>query len=108
MALFPSVQFYDYTKSIHRMRQQAIGLLPDNYDLTFSRSEVNAHEVSEVLDEIGGRVAIVFDGPLPYDVTEGDDDDLRFLDPAGIIGLKAKGKAKHDTTGFVVKTKVAA
>jgi hypothetical protein len=28
---------------------------------------------------------------------------LRFLDPKGVVvGLKAKGKAKKDTTGFVV------
>ena len=32
--------------------------------------------------------------------------DLRFTDPHGkIIGLKAKGKAKHDDSGFVVKVK---
>ena len=31
-----------------------------------------------------------------------DETDLRFLDPkVGIIGLKAKGKAKKDTSGFV-------
>jgi hypothetical protein len=36
-------------------------------------------------------------------VVNGDETDLRFLDPKGVIvGLKAKGKAKKDTTGFVV------
>ena len=36
----------------------------------------------------------------------GDDHDLRFTDPHGkIIGLVAKGKAKHDDSGFVVKVK---
>jgi hypothetical protein len=36
-------------------------------------------------------------------VINGDETDLRFLDPKGVIvGLKAKGKAKKDTTGFVV------
>jgi hypothetical protein len=35
-------------------------------------------------------------------VINGDESDLRFLDPKGVIvGLKAKGKAKKDTTGFV-------
>ena len=36
-------------------------------------------------------------------VINGDETDLRFLDPKGVIvGLKAKGKAKKDKTGFVV------
>ena len=56
--------------------------------------------------EIGLRVAIVYD-EIPDDVTNGDEHDLRFRDPCGKVGLKAKGKAKHDDSGFVVKTKVA-
>jgi len=100
MEMFPSVQFYDYTKSIQRMEQQAAGLLPDNYDLTFSRSESNDHEVNKVLD-FGGRVAIVYT-VLPEGTYNGDDSDARFLESAGIVGLTAKGRAKHDTTGFVV------
>jgi hypothetical protein len=52
-------------------------------------------------------VAVVFDSlPAVYmgqPVWNGDETDLRFLDPAGhIIGLKAKGRARKDTTGFVV------
>jgi hypothetical protein len=36
-------------------------------------------------------------------VIDGDETDLRFLDPKGVIvGLKAKGKAKKDTSGFVI------
>lgn len=35
-------------------------------------------------------------------VVSGDQDDLRFLDPRGVIvGLTPKGKAKQDTSGFV-------
>ena len=35
-------------------------------------------------------------------VFNGDDSDLRFLDPKGVVvGLYAKGKAKKDTSGFV-------
>jgi hypothetical protein len=35
-------------------------------------------------------------------VFNGDESDLRFLDPKGVIvGLYAKGKAKKDNTGFV-------
>jgi hypothetical protein len=35
-------------------------------------------------------------------VFDADDTDLRFLDPKGtVLGLKAKGRARKDTTGFV-------
>jgi hypothetical protein len=38
-------------------------------------------------------------------VINGDADDLRFLDPEGVVvALYAKGKAKKDNTGFVVDT----
>jgi hypothetical protein len=57
------------------------------------------------------NVAVVFgvpkSKPLPVaylnrEVFNGDDSDLRFLDPKGVVvGLYAKGKAKKDTTGFV-------
>jgi hypothetical protein len=38
-------------------------------------------------------------------VVNGDADDLRILDPKGgnIVALYAKGKAKRDTSGFVVE-----
>jgi len=36
-------------------------------------------------------------------VFNGDTNDLRFLDERGVIvGLKAKGKARKDTSGFVI------
>lgn len=39
---------------------------------------------------------------LGREVINGDAHDLRFLDkPGTIVGLKAKGPAKHDTSGFV-------
>ena len=50
----------------------------------------------------------VFNGGLPETflgkkVVDGDTNDLRFLDEKGIVvGLKAKGSAKKDTSGFVV------
>jgi hypothetical protein len=99
---FHSVQFYDYTKVPGRDN------LPKNYHLTFSRSETNE---SQCLAELkrGNNVAVVFDR-LPttwhgYMVICGDNDDLRFLDPKNVvIGLTAKGKAKKDLSGFVVKT----
>jgi hypothetical protein len=101
--LFPTVQFYDYTKN------PAIAIasqLIDNYHITFSQSE-NNHETVKTMLQSGVNVAIVFN-KLPehyYNkiVHDGDNTDLRFLDKPGIIGLKAKGKAKKDNSGFVVK-----
>ena len=107
MEHFPTVQFYDYTKSADRAKRHAAGQLPANYHLTFSRSESNQAEVLEVL-AAGGNVAVVFRDSLPKEclgklVIDGDESDLRFNDPKGVIvGLKQKGKAKSDNSGFVV------
>jgi len=99
--LFPDVQFYDYTKILERK----VTALP-NYHLTFSRAENNDSDVERAI-AAGMTVAVVFrEVPDTYQglpVISGDEDDLRFLDPAGVIvGLKAKGRAKKDTSGFVV------
>ena len=54
-------------------------------------------------------MAVVFEGDLPIcflgrKVIDGDTDDLRFLDPTNVVvGLKAKGDARHDTSGFVIR-----
>jgi hypothetical protein len=75
--------------------------------LTFSRSETNEALAVDVLRN-GGNVAVVFAGVLPsawqgYNVVNGDESDLRFLDKKNVVvGLRAKGDAKKDTTGFVV------
>jgi hypothetical protein len=111
--IFPTVQFYDYTKGIERMLRFVnarscgpVGAWPANYDLTFSRSEDNESDCRRVLDA-GGRVAVVFDviPPTYYQlpVVDGDASDLRFLDPSLPIGLVAKGRAKRDRSGFVVR-----
>lgn len=103
---FPNVQFYDYTKIAARFNPRWI--LPSNYRLTFSLSENNRLAAESVLNH-GGTVAAVFrtkDMPpawLGARVTNGDATDLRFLDPKGVVvGLSAKGKAKKDTSGFVI------
>jgi hypothetical protein len=99
MAMFPNVQFYDYTKIPNRRN------LPANYHLTFSLAESNRSDAVTALAN-GMNVAAVF-RTLPetfmgHDVINGDEDDLRFLDPSPcIVGLKAKGRAKKDTSGFV-------
>lgn len=105
---FPSVTFYDYTKSPERMTAFLNGEMPANYHLTFSRSESNGALALAFLKS-GGNVAMVFRKSLPasyfgHEVVDGDETDLRFLDGTGkIIGLKEKGLAKQDETGFVLE-----
>ena len=95
---FPTVQFYDYTKVLGRK----IASLP-NYHLTFSAADGNDADVQKALAQ-GMNVTVVYDR-IPEGVYSADEDDLRFLDPkVGIIGLKAKGRAKKDTSGFVRRT----
>ena len=104
MEAFPQIQFYDYTKVPNRK-------VPANYHLTFSRS---AHNELNVVKEIvsGKNIAVVFDHKVPMPETflgrkviNGDSTDLRFLDEKNVIvGLKAKGPAKKDESGFVVRT----
>jgi hypothetical protein len=101
MAHFPTVQFYDYTKR-HNRRD-----LPDNYHLTFSLAEDNDSRASAAASN-GANVAVVFRTDkfpatfMGMPVVDGDADDLRFLDGRGVVvGLKAKGPAKKDTSGFV-------
>jgi hypothetical protein len=107
---YPDVQFYDYTKLDNRFD----GSMPDNYHLTFSRSEDNDEACQRLLAE-GYNVTYVFD-EVPaewngYKVISGDETDLRFLDEQGVIvGLKYKKANKTDLkeaieSGFVVDTK---
>jgi hypothetical protein len=105
MSVFPDVQFYDYTKTAKRFFEPN---MPTNYHLTFSRSESNDKEC-QMMYNFGHNVAVVFDYktfPTQYmgkEVINGDLHDLRFLDKQGVIvGLKAKGDAKKDTSGFVI------
>jgi hypothetical protein len=102
---FPNVQFYDYTKIANRKD------IPPNYDLTFSYSGVVGYQ-SQVQKAIqsGLRVAVVFRSVdiipskfLGLRVVPGDNSDIRHLDPQGsVVALYAKGKAKKDTSGFIV------
>jgi len=88
--LHPSIQFYDYTKNPKRFDI----VLPSNYQLTFSRSEENEEICLNLLSR-GFNVAMVFN-KLPtrykgFEVINGDENDLRFLDPKGVVvGLKYK------------------
>lgn len=116
MAMFPNVQFYDYTKIPLRHR---LDRLPANYHLTFSLSENNDEQAAAALIA-GINVAVPFavrkGEPLPerYQigkvnalVIDGDKSDQRFLDPdplviGNIVGLRAKGrKAKSEESSFI-------
>ena len=102
---FGDVQFYDYTKIPTRRD------VPSNYHLTFSYSGASERYRAfyrPALDN-GMNVAVVFRKPdfpktfLGLPVVNGDESDIRPFDPKGVIvGLKAKGKAKKDRSGFVV------
>lgn len=91
---------YDYSK----IKKRAIA---GDYHITFSRTESNEADCIDVLNA-GGNVAVVFD-KLPetwqgFPVYDGDESDWRPADKPGVIGLKAKGKARHDyDSGFVVR-----
>jgi len=114
MSAFPKVQFYDYTKIANRRN------LPRNYHLTFSLAE-NNDKLARVALNNGMNVAAVFnvirghalpkgyaiDG-LAVPVVDGDEHDYRPIDPKlSVIGLRAKGEARGDTSGFVRKLTVA-
>ena len=103
---YDKVFFYDYTKSLPRAKRY---LNSKNYTLTFSKSETNDLEVQEALN-LGINVAAVFSDELPstykgVKVVDGDTSDLVMLKHKKVIlGLKAKGPAKKDTSGFVINS----
>jgi hypothetical protein len=105
---FPQVQFYDYTK--HPSRKN----IPANYDLTFSYSGILSFAPivkKAVLNAKLARIAVVFDKVenIPSEflgraVVGGDNSDVRHLDAVNsIVALYAKGAARKDTSGFVVR-----
>jgi hypothetical protein len=106
---WPHLQFVDYTKSLKRALAHAAGKMPPNYNITFSRSEINEADCLQVL-AAGGNVAVVSSQPAPdtylgAPVIDGDEHDLRHLDPTGVVvWLKPKGsRAKRDKSGFVLR-----
>jgi hypothetical protein len=109
MDAFNPCLFYDYTKSLKRFTRFLAGELPENYHLTYSRSEETTDALVIALCKSGGNVAVVFRERLPetwlgFEVLNGDENDLRFKDKKGcIVGLVEKGLAKKDETGFVVE-----
>ena len=108
--VFPDLTFYDYTKIANRFDKN----LPTNYHLTFSYSQEEDYYKGKV-DEISinllkkdKSISVIFGGKLPktflgFDVVDGDKSDLRFNENGVVVGLKAKGKARKETSGFVVR-----
>ena len=107
--MFSEVTWYDYTKAPRSVRPT----LPANYHITFSLGET-AENQANALEWMttGVNVAVVFGTskdslPTTYKglpVLNGDLHDERFKDaPGHYVGLSAKGAAKHDRTGFVVR-----
>lgn len=108
MSRFPDIQFYDYTKVYKRF----VRPLPENYHLSLSYSEASqkyaiaARTMAQFRED--ANLVVVFRDKLPEQyagrkVINGDESDLRFLDPDGVVvGLKAKGRAKKDDSGFVI------
>jgi len=107
MDLYRGVQFYDYTKHDIWKRKKVVDKWPENYDLTFSRSESNnVRAVAHLY--MGYRVAAVFeeqpDTWKGFNVVNQDKHDLTYIQPSGtVLALSAKGKAKKDTSGFVIR-----
>jgi hypothetical protein len=106
--MFPDLACYDYTKVPEPWKRTLA-----NYHLTFSHSENNWDACLQALQH-NVNVAMVFDvrrgQPLPesyrgFEILDGDLTDLRPLDAKQgvIIGLRAKGRAKSDCSGFVVR-----
>ena len=115
-AAFPHVEFYDYTAYEKRAMKFARGEMPANYHLTFSKKEDNDSACKRVL-AAGGNVAIVFESKdietqesiarahgFNAPLVNADLHDFRPLDGKGVIAaLYAKGDAKTDESGFVLR-----
>jgi len=109
--ILPNVVFYDYTKNKKKAFDRTLSS-GHRYMVTYSKSE-KCESLGETIDVLqnGGKVAVVFRGELPdtylgYPVYDGDIRDDLMLDIIGpaVLGLKAKGKARKDTSGFVIES----
>jgi len=103
---YKNLHFYDYTKILGKVKKYSNN---KNYTLTFSRAEDNEEDIFQAV-KYGANVSAVFNGNLPQTykgipVIDGDKTDNEMLKYKGfILGLKAKGKARTDKSGFVINT----
>ena len=115
--LFPNHTFYEYTK--HPITKNLKRLMDKmgNVHYTFSWSGENGQRCQDAIN-LGVNVAVPVDikkgesMPRYYQgrpAVDGDKTDLRPCDPVGIDGkgiyvlLRAKGRAKKDRSGFVIR-----
>lgn len=105
MQMFPSVQFYDYTKIPIERRPG----LPANYHLTYSLADDNWDQAVDYLMNSQSVAAIILEDEKVQDggfvsmdqkdvtLVDGDLHDLRFLDPPGsLVQIRPKGTMKAD------------
>jgi hypothetical protein len=108
---FPMVQFYEYTKRMDLIKNNADLA---NLDYTFSKHENHSLKNVEHVLKRGINVTVVYSHKVPkewhgHKVIDGDKHDRRFEDVKGhIVGLKLKGR-KHAkdaaiASGFAVES----
>ncbi len=96
-----TIQFYDYGKNYN-----AISFY-DNYHLTYSYDSINHDKAMKVLER-GDTIAVVYDKIMPktfysYETFNMDENDLRFLDPKGKVGmLKYKNVIKKGISNKIL------
>lgn len=115
---YSSAIFYDYTK--HPLRSRPVDSMPDNYVLTYSRSEKSTD--AEVAKNLAAQrnVAVVVAAwaqkikgttdylPIPDELfgrptVDGDKSDRRYEDPVGsVVVLRRKGQLKRDSPFVLV------
>jgi hypothetical protein len=102
---FGDVQFFDYTKDGMGAQAASRTTLPANYYLVRSAHERTPDH--KLWDKSLGNIVVVLKNPQRKTfagrrVIDGDAHDMRFLDKQGgyAVVVKAKGKAKNDTSGF--------
>lgn len=111
--IYPNVIFYDYTKNHKKAGYQLLGVDLHRYVVAYSLHEHNLESFKYMLDNklcVGAAVFNIKPGnPMitewnGFPVVDGDERDDLMLDiPSGtILGLRAKGKARKDKSGFVI------
>ena len=109
------VQFYDYTKM---QKQLDNAKMYSNYDVTFSYANTDEHNniaTAMYALSIGQKIAVVFNlasfgGQFPetffgYDVANGDETDLTFLQDKQVLGLNLKKVSKNQSDNSFIVTK---
>lgn len=127
MSAFPNVQFYDYTKIYSRLgnvpdNYHLTFSASENNTKQWEEALYRGFQVAMVFGSLGAKVdrktgaykrepGIIPKSYHGFKVLDGDDTDLTFLQPdysksktrkdGVILGLRSKGKAENDLTGFV-------